>query len=85
MFSFRLTRASTIPDTVINIQVIPLTTKSIFAIILYKKNAYRVLLTRARQGMIVFVPHGDNEDYSRNNLFYDGTFDILKKIGFKEI
>ena len=53
--------------------------------ILYKKNAYRVLLTRARQGMIVFVPHGDNEDYSRNNLFYDGTFDILKKIGLKEI
>ena len=53
--------------------------------ILYKKNAYRVLLTRARQGMIVFIPHGDNEDYSRNKLFYDGTFDILKKIGLKEI
>jgi len=53
--------------------------------ILYKKNAYRVLLTRARQGMIIFVPQGDDEDYSRQKIFYDGTFELLKKIGFKEI
>ena len=53
--------------------------------ILYKKNAYRVLLTRARQGMIIFVPHGDDQDYSRQKYFYNGTFELLKKIGFKEI
>ena len=53
--------------------------------ILYKKNAYRVLLTRARQGMIIFVPQGDDEDYSRQKFFYDGTFELLKKIGLKEI
>lgn len=52
---------------------------------LYKKNAYRVLLTRARQGMIIFVPEGDDEDYSRQKIFYDGTFELLKKIGLKEI
>ena len=52
---------------------------------LYKKNTYRVLLTRARQGMIIFVPNGDDEDYSRQKLFYDGTFDLLKQIGIKEI
>ena len=52
---------------------------------LYKKNTYRVLLTRARQGMIIFVPNGDDEDYSRQKLFYDGTFDLLNQIGIKEI
>jgi DUF2075 family protein len=36
---------------------------------LYLKNAYRVLLTRARQGMIIVVPEGDNEDATRNPSF----------------
>ena len=53
--------------------------------ILYKKNTYRVLLTRARQGMIIFVPNGNDEDYSRQKSFYDGTFNFLKQIGIKEI
>ena len=47
----------------------------------YLKNAYRVLLTRARQGMIVFVPEGDNDDVTRKNSFYDSTFNYLKEIG----
>ena len=49
----------------------------------YLKNAYRVLLTRARQGMIIVVPNGDIEDPTRNALFYDCTFNYLKEIGFE--
>ena len=51
----------------------------------YLKNAYRVLLTRARQGLIIFVPYGDEEDYSRPNSYYDGTYNYLKSIGLEEI
>ena len=40
---------------------------------LYLTNAYRVLLTRARQGIIVFVPNGDTNDATRQPEFYDGT------------
>lgn len=50
---------------------------------LYLKNAYRVLLTRARQGMVIVVPNGDLEDATRNPEFYDQTFEYLKSIGFK--
>jgi len=48
----------------------------------YLKNAYRVLLTRARQGMVIVVPPGDSEDSTRVPEFYDPTFDYLKNIGF---
>lgn len=51
----------------------------------YLKNAYRVLLTRARQGMVLVVPEGDAEDATRNASFYDGTYNYLKEIGFEEI
>ena len=51
----------------------------------YLKNAYRVLLTRARQGMVVMVPEGDSEDPTRNSNFYDSTFDYLRGIGFNTI
>lgn len=51
----------------------------------YLKNAYRVLLTRARQGMVLVVPEGDTEDHTRNSMFYDGTYGYLKEIGFTEI
>jgi hypothetical protein len=50
---------------------------------LYLKNAYRVLLTRARQGMIIVVPEGDKEDPTRQADFYDSTYDYLKVIGFE--
>ena len=48
----------------------------------YLKNAYRVLLTRARQGMIIFVPEGNDEDITRQCEFYDQTYDFLRAIGF---
>jgi hypothetical protein len=51
----------------------------------YLKNAYRVLLTRARQGMVVVVPRGNTDDHTRNPLFYDSTFDYLNQIGFAVI
>ncbi len=51
----------------------------------YLKNAYRVLLTRARQGMVIVVPPGDIEDPTRNPKFYDPIFEYLREIGFSEI
>jgi hypothetical protein len=51
----------------------------------YQKNAYRVLLTRARQGMVIVVPSGDAEDATRRPEFYDPTFKYLQEIGFTTI
>lgn len=48
----------------------------------YLKNAYRVLLTRARQGMVVVVPPGDESDPTRCPSFYDPTYEYLKDLGF---
>jgi hypothetical protein len=48
----------------------------------YLKNAYRVLLTRARQGMVIVVPEGDPNDPTRDREFYDGTFEYLADVGF---
>lgn len=52
---------------------------------MYLKNAYRVLLTRARQGMVIVIPPGDFEDPTRNPSFYNPIFDYLKSIGLKII
>lgn len=51
----------------------------------YQLNAYRVLMTRARQGMIICVPEGKREDHTRQPEFYDGTYEYLKSIGLEEI
>lgn len=51
----------------------------------YLKNAYRVLLTRARQGMVIVVPPGDSDDPTRNPRFYDPTYEYLKEVGFREL
>ena len=51
---------------------------------LYLKNAYRVLLTRARQGMVIFVPEGSDTDQTRKREWYDGTYELLKRIGLTE-
>lgn len=51
----------------------------------YLTNAYRVLLTRARQGMVIFVPEGDSTDKTRLPEFYDGTFQYLRGIGIEEV
>ena len=53
--------------------------------ILYLKNAYRVLLTRARQGFIIFIPNGDETDKTMLPAYYDGVYSYLKNIGIKEI
>ena len=47
----------------------------------YLLNAYRVLLTRARQGPVIFVPPGDADDPTRQPEFYDGTFEYLRGLG----
>lgn len=52
---------------------------------MYLKNAYRVLLTRARQGMVIVVPEGDLTDRTRLPIYYDPTFEYLKGIGFQEL
>ncbi|RZL64462.1 MAG: DUF2075 domain-containing protein [Variovorax sp.] len=52
---------------------------------MYLKNAYRVLLTRARQGMVVVVPEGDPMDRTRLPAYYDPTFEYLKGLGFQEL
>lgn len=54
----------------------------------YQINAYRVLLTRARQGMIIVVPNGDHgnpPDETRKPEWYDGIYNYLKEVGIKEI
>ena len=47
----------------------------------YVLNAYRVLLTRARQGMVVVIPPGDRSDPTRLPEFYDPTFEYLQNLG----
>ncbi|TBV28419.1 hypothetical protein DMZ43_05100 [Meridianimaribacter sp. CL38] len=51
----------------------------------YLKNSYRVLLTRARQGMIICVPDGSDTDHTRPKNFYDNTYDYLKEVGIEEL
>lgn len=59
----------------------------------YMLNAYRELLTRARQGMIICVPEGNArttpsgfpEDGTRNPSFYDSTYEYFKGLGIQKI
>lgn len=51
----------------------------------YQLNAYRVLMTRARQGMIICVPEGNPDDHTRLPEFYDSTYNYLKSLGLEEI
>ena len=51
----------------------------------YMKNAYRVLLTRSRQGMVIYVPEGNENDVTTAPELYDGTYEYLKSIGIEEI
>jgi hypothetical protein len=51
----------------------------------YLKNAYRLLLTRARQGMVIFVPPGAKRDKTRSPDFYEGIFDYLTHMGVLEV
>jgi hypothetical protein len=49
----------------------------------YLINAYRVLLTRARQGMVIVVPEGDIGDPTRLPTFYQETYDYLESLGIE--
>lgn len=51
----------------------------------YRLNAYRVLLTRARQGMVIVVPEGDSHDSTRDPAFYNPTWEYLRNIGLQVI
>lgn len=51
----------------------------------YRVNAYRVLLTRARQGMVIVVPEGSNRDPSRHSDYYDPVFKSLRSLGIPTI
>jgi hypothetical protein len=51
----------------------------------YLLNAYRVLLTRARQGMVIFVPPGSTSDPTRSPEYYDATFNYLTEVGVPSI
>lgn len=51
----------------------------------YQKNAYRVILTRARRGMVIYIPKGCPDDHTRNPKFYDGTYQYFKQLGVQEI
>lgn len=51
----------------------------------YLLNAYRVLLTRARQGMVIFIPEGSENDPTRPPTYYDGVFNYLRDCGLQQI
>lgn len=51
----------------------------------YLLNAYRVLLTRARQGTVIVVPQGDEADLTRAPAFYDPIYDYLRMVGVAEL
>jgi hypothetical protein len=51
----------------------------------YLLNAYRVLLTRARQGMIIYIPQGRREDPTRSPNYYDSTYQYLIDLGIPEV
>lgn len=51
----------------------------------YQKNSYRVLMTRARQGMILFIPNGDEQDITRKHDYYDGVYKYFRDIGIPAI
>ncbi len=51
----------------------------------YMKNAYRVLLTRSRQGMVIYIPEGNPYDVTTAPELYDSTYNYLKSIGIEEL
>ena len=51
----------------------------------YLINSYRVLLTRARQGMVICVPEGDPNDQTRLPEFYNPIYEYLKDCGVRDL
>ena len=52
---------------------------------IYLKNAYRVLMTRARQGLVLVIPEGNDDDPTRNPTYYDNTFRYLTGLGIPNL
>jgi len=49
-------------------------------------NTYRVLLTRARKGLIIYIPKtNDFEDPFNVSSYFDSTYEYLKSCGIKDI
>lgn len=48
-------------------------------------NRYRVLLTRAREGLVIWIPGGDPDDKTRDPRLYNGVFDYLSACGVRSI
>ncbi|EET81915.1 hypothetical protein ACIRA0001_2044 [Acinetobacter radioresistens SK82] len=48
-------------------------------------NAYRVLLTRARQGMVIYVPEIEQADWTRPAKYYNSTYQFLMDCGFETL
>lgn len=51
----------------------------------YIANSYRVLLTRGRQGIVIFLPEGDDLDHTRQKAYYDQTYGFLLSCGIEEV
>jgi hypothetical protein len=51
----------------------------------YVANSYRVLLTRARQGMVIYVPRGDDHDHTRSPAWYNAIAAFLMDCGIEEL
>lgn len=53
----------------------------------YLVNSYRVLLTRARQGMVIFVPKGvfSEQDPTRDQTYYERIYNYLRSCGIQEL
>ena len=51
----------------------------------FLRNAYRVLLTRARQGMVIYIPPGNLSDPTRSPAFYDSTYQYLTNLGIPDL
>ena len=51
----------------------------------YLLNSFRVVLTRARQGMVVFIPKGSPDDPTRNPKHYDAIYNYLKEVGIEDL
>lgn len=51
----------------------------------YLRNAHRVLMTRARQGLIIFIPEGEDKDHTRPRVFYDNTYNFLSSCGIQTV
>jgi DUF2075 family protein len=51
----------------------------------FLRNRYRVLLTRFRHGMVIWIPEGSDVDLTRSKTLIDDTYNLFKDLGLREI